>query len=85
MVRPSGSQPDNSGSNPLRATTNKLEACMKKKEERIEETQEQKEARWNKQNKQAKAFAKMAGIDMKKIKREREHEEFLHRLARAGY
>ena len=57
----------------------------KKKESFVEETEEQKKARWAKQSKQAKAFARIAGIDLKTVNREREHDEYLRRLARTGY
>ncbi len=44
---------------------------MKEKKEHIEETQEQKDARWKKQAKAAKSFARCSGIDLKKVARER--------------
>lgn len=50
---------------------------MKEKNERIEETQEQKNARWKKQAKTAKSFARCAGIDLKKVARERRMTELL--------
>ena len=47
---------------------------MKKhKEEFVEETEEQKQARWEKQKKAARGLAKSCGIDLKKLERER-HE-----------
>lgn len=46
---------------------------MKKhKEEFAEETEEQKQARWDKQKKAARGLAKSCGIDLKKLERERE-------------
>ena len=48
---------------------------MQEKKERIEETQEQKNARWKKQAKTAKSFARCAGIDLKKVARERRMAE----------
>ena len=48
---------------------------MKEKKEHIEETQEQKNARWTKQAKAAKSFARCAGIDLKKVVRERHMAE----------
>ena len=50
---------------------------MKEKKERIEETQEQKDARWNKQAKAAKSFARCSGIDLKKVARERHMNDLL--------
>lgn len=50
---------------------------MKEKKEYIEETQEQKNARWKKQAKTAKSFARCAGIDLKKVARERRMTELL--------
>lgn len=50
---------------------------MKEKKEYIEETQEQKNARWKKQAKTAKSFARCAGIDLKKVVRERRMTELL--------
>ena len=44
---------------------------MKKKEEFVEETEEQKKARWEKQQKRARGLAKSCGIDLKKLERER--------------
>ena len=44
---------------------------MRKKEERVEETEEQKQARWDKQSKSAKSFAKQCGINMNKLAKER--------------
>ena len=38
---------------------------MKKHHEFVEESQEQKDARWKKQAKMARAFAKKNGIDVK--------------------
>lgn len=43
----------------------------KEKKERVEETMEQKNARWAKNAKSALSFAKQAGIDLGKIKKER--------------
>lgn len=43
----------------------------KEKKERVEETMEQKNARWEKNAKKALSFAKQAGIDPRKIKKER--------------
>lgn len=57
----------------------------KQKKEFVSETEEQKAERWAKQSKQAKTFARLAGIDLKKVKREREHAEFVQRLARTDY
>ena len=48
---------------------------MKTKKEFVEETQEQKNARWKKQDKTAKSFARCAGIDLKKVARERRMSE----------
>ena len=48
---------------------------MKTKKEFVEETQEQKNARWKKQAKTAKSFARCAGIDLKKVARERRMSE----------
>jgi hypothetical protein len=46
---------------------------MKKhKEEFVEETEEQKRARWEKQKKAARGMAKLCGIDLKKLAKERE-------------
>ena len=46
---------------------------MKKhKEEFVEETEEQKQARWEKQKKAARGLAKSCGIDLKKLAKERE-------------
>jgi hypothetical protein len=46
---------------------------MKKhKEEFVEETEEQKQARWEKQKKAARGLAKSCGIDLRKLERERE-------------
>lgn len=53
---------------------------MKEKKEHIEETQEQKNARWNKQAKAAKSFARCAGIDLKKVARERRISELSRNL-----
>jgi len=44
---------------------------MKKREEIVEETEEQKKARWEKQQKMARCLAKSCGIDHKKLERER--------------
>lgn len=44
---------------------------MKKREEIVEETEEQKKARWEKQQKMARGLAKSCGIDLKKLERER--------------
>lgn len=44
---------------------------MKKKEEFVEETEEQKKARWEKQQKIARGMARSCGIDLKKLERER--------------
>ena len=44
---------------------------MKKKEEFVEETEEQKRARWEKQQKMARGLAKSCGFDLKKFERER--------------
>ena len=41
------------------------------KKERVEETMEQKNARWAKNAKNALSFAKQSGIDLGKIKKER--------------
>ena len=43
----------------------------KEKKERVEETMEQKNARWAKNVKKALSFAKQSGIDLGKIKNER--------------
>lgn len=43
----------------------------KEKREHVEETMEQKNARWEKNAKKAISFAKQAGIDLGKIKKER--------------
>ena len=43
----------------------------KEKKERVEETMEQKNARWAKKTKKALSFAKQAGIDLGKVKKER--------------
>jgi hypothetical protein len=43
----------------------------KEKKERVEETIEQKNARWEKNAKKAMSFAKQAGIDLGKVKKER--------------
>lgn len=48
---------------------------MKEKNTYIEETQDQKNARWKKQAKTAKSFARCAGIDLKKVARERRMSE----------
>ena len=48
---------------------------MKTKKEFVEETQEQKNARWKKQAKTVKSFARCAGIDLKKVARERRMSE----------
>ena len=45
---------------------------MKEKKEFVEETLEQKQARWEKQSKSAKSFAKQCGVNLKKISRERD-------------
>jgi hypothetical protein len=45
---------------------------MKEKKEFVEETMEQKQARWEKQSKAAKSFAKQCGVNMKKIAKERD-------------
>ncbi len=45
---------------------------MKEKKEFVEETLEQKQARWAKQNKSAKSFAKQCGVSLKKIAKERD-------------
>lgn len=45
---------------------------MKEKREFVEETMEQKQARWEKQSKAAKSFAKQCGVNMKKIAKERD-------------
>lgn len=42
-----------------------------------DETPEQKEARWAKQLKAAKSFAKVAGVDKKAIQREQRVNKFL--------
>ena len=57
----------------------------KQKKEFVSETEEQKAERWARQSKRAKTFAKLAGIDMKKVKSEREHAEYLQRLASTDY
>ena len=57
----------------------------KQKKEFVSETEEQKAERWAKQSKHAKTFARLAGIDLKKVKSEREHAEHMQRLARTGY
>jgi hypothetical protein len=44
---------------------------MKEKKEFVEETMEQKQARWEKQSKSAKSFAKQCGMNLKKIAKER--------------
>lgn len=44
---------------------------MKKKIEVVKETEEEKQARWAKQAKLARSFAKKAGVNMKKIAKER--------------
>lgn len=44
---------------------------MKKREEIVEETEEQKKARWEKQQKMARGLAKSCGIDLRKLERER--------------
>ena len=44
---------------------------MKKKEEFVKETEEQKQARWDKQQKLVKGLAKSCGIDQKKLEKER--------------
>jgi hypothetical protein len=44
---------------------------MKEKREFVEETMEQKQARWEKQSKSAKSFAKQCGVSLKKIAKER--------------
>ena len=44
---------------------------MKKHVEKVKETEEEKKARWQKQAKMARSFAKNSGIDMKKIAKER--------------
>lgn len=48
---------------------------MKEKNTYIEETVDQKNARWKKQAKTAKSFARCAGIDLKKVARERRMSE----------
>ena len=49
---------------------------MKKQNtEFVEETQEQKDARWNKQTKTARSFAKQCGINLGKIAKERNRIE----------
>ena len=46
---------------------------MKKhKEDYVEESEEQKQARWEKQKKAARGMAKLCGIDPKKLAKERE-------------
>lgn len=45
---------------------------MKEKREFVEETMEQKQARWEKQSKAAKSFAKQCGVNLKKIAKERD-------------
>ena len=40
---------------------------MKEKKEFVEETLEQKQARWDKQSKSAKSFAKQCGVSLKKM------------------
>lgn len=45
---------------------------MKDKKEFIEETEEQKSARWNKQSKLARSFAKQCGVNLKKVADERQ-------------
>lgn len=52
---------------------------MKKKKNTFisDETQEQKEARWAKQSKAAKTFAKAAGINWKKITEDRRRDNFI--------
>lgn len=47
----------------------------KKREEFVEETEEQKQARWAKQQKMARGMAKTCGIDLKKLERERARRE----------
>lgn len=45
---------------------------MKKdNKEFVEETIEEKNERWNKQNKTARAFAKLCGINLKSVSKER--------------
>jgi hypothetical protein len=44
---------------------------MKEKREFVEETMEQKQARWDKQCKAARSFAKQSGMNLKKIAKER--------------
>ena len=44
---------------------------MKEKREFVEETPEQKQARWEKQSKSARSFAKQCGVNLKKIAKER--------------
>ena len=44
----------------------------KRKEDFVEETEEQKQARWDKQKRAARGMAKLCGIDLKKLARERE-------------
>jgi PhoPQ-activated pathogenicity-related protein len=41
------------------------------------ETQEQKEARWAKQSKAAKTFAKSVGVNWKKISEDRRRDNFI--------
>jgi hypothetical protein len=43
----------------------------KEKKELVEETMEQKNARWAKQSKSALKFAKLAGLDVSKLAKER--------------
>lgn len=52
---------------------------MKDKKQKVvsEETREQKEARWSKQSKAARVFAKMAGVDWKRNKREQRINKFI--------
>lgn len=45
---------------------------MKEKRKFVEETMEQKQARWEKQSKSAKSFAKQCGVNLKKIAKERD-------------
>ena len=53
---------------------------MKEKKEFVEETAEQKDSRWKKQAKAAKSFARCAGIDLKKVARERRISELSRNL-----
>jgi hypothetical protein len=57
----------------------------KKRRDFVLETDEQRKERWAKQAKAVKTFARVCGIDAKKIKREREWTEKLAEMARRDY